>query len=603
MIAVILAAGMGRRLKKYTKDKPKCMVEVGGVTIIERLLKQIVQYGKPKQIVIVTGYLEDVLTNYIKDLELSSKVVIDFVYNDKYYCANNIYSLYSAKKYLNDDIVLFEADLVFDDSVIKKVFDSIFDNFALVSHNEAWMEGTVVTIDEKYKIKEIIFKDDFNFKNIDLYYKTANIYKFSKDFLKEFYIPILEDYIRENKIEFYYEKALKEALKNNGILDVEIVESNLWYEIDNPNDLIIADIMFSELNERYEKLEKSYGGYWRFPKIKDYCYLVNPYFPAPKLLEELGLMLGNLAINYPSSLKIIRRLAGTMFDVDERFLLVGNGASELIKALMVVLEGKIGIVVPTFDEYVNCAKEVAFFETKSRFAYNASELIAFMSKESIKTMLLIAPDNPSGFLLPKWDLEEILNWTKKRNISVILDESFMDFAESYYTFLTNEKLALYPNLIFVKSISKSYGVAGFRLGILASSNEKTLEAIQSKSAIWNINSVAEYFLQTIVKYKKEYKRSCERLIETRKDFICALRDIKQIEVFESQSNYVLCSIKNEGISVKELAIFCLENHFFIKDCSSKIGLKNGRFFRLAIKDEFLNAELICVLREFFKERY
>ncbi len=110
-------------------------------------------------------------------------------------------------------------------------------------------------------------------------------------------------------------------------------------------------------------------------------------------------------------------------------------------------------------------------------------------------------------------------------------------------------------------------------------------------------------MQTIVKYKKEYKRSCERLIETRKDFICALRDIKQIEVFESQSNYVLCSIKNEGISVKELAIFCLENHFFIKDCSSKIGLKNGRFFRLAIKDEFLNAELICVLREFFKERY
>ncbi|WP_299546279.1 aminotransferase class I/II-fold pyridoxal phosphate-dependent enzyme [uncultured Helicobacter sp.] len=556
-----------------------------------------------KHIVIVTGYLDKVLKDYISSLDLPLDILIDFVYNDKYHCANNIYSLYSAKKYLNDDIFLFESDLVFDDSVIKQIFNATSDNFALVSRDESWMDGSVVMIDEEYRVKKIIFKDEFDFKEIDKYYKTANIYKFSKEMIQNFYIPILEDYIKNNQIEFYYERALKDIVNHGWVLKAEIVDSDLWYEIDNPNDLAISNIMFSDFSKSYEMLEKNYGGYWRFPKINDYCYLVNPYFPTPKLIEEMELMLRSLMINYPSGAKVIQTLAETMFNIKEEFLLVGNGASELIKALMTTLEGRIGFIVPTFEEYVNCAKEPVLFEVKTGLIYNASELITFISKESIKTILIIAPDNPSGFLLPKKDLEEILNWTKEHNVNVVLDESFMDFAEHYYTFLENEKLILYPNLILVKSISKSYGVAGLRLGILANSNKEILRKIQDKCSIWNINSIAEYFLQIIVKYTKEYKKSCEILIETRKNFINELRKIKQIEVFDSQSNYVLCCIKNENINVKELAIFCFKNNFLIKDCSNKIGLKSGRFFRLAVKDNHLNKELILILKNFFQDKF
>ncbi|MBX7491485.1 aminotransferase class I/II-fold pyridoxal phosphate-dependent enzyme [Helicobacter turcicus] len=604
MRAVILAAGIGKRLQKYTKDKPKCMVEIDGITIIERLLRQIIQYGKLRHIVIVVGYLGDVLENYIKKLNLPSDVVIDFIYNDKYYYANNIYSLYSAKQYFNDDIMLFESDLVFDDLVIKQIFDSKFENFVLVSHNEPWMDGTVVTIDAHHRVKKIIFKEEFDFKQIDKYYKTANIYKFSKSFLENLYLPILENYIDKDNIEFYYERALKDVV-NNGVLNIEIVESDLWYEIDNPNDFSISKIMFSDFSKHYEMLKEHYGGYWRFSKIKDYCYLVNPYFPTTNLLEELGLMLSALVVNYPSGLKVVQRLAGTLFGVDERFLLVGNGASELIRALMLVQDRNIGVIVPTFEEYINCANNISFFTIKNdKLTYRAREIIKFILKESLQTIILISPDNPSGFLLPKEDIEEILNWTKARNINVVLDESFIDFADEkhYYTFLTEEKLALYPNLILIKSISKSYGVAGIRLGILASSNATILKEIQDKCSIWNINSIAEYFLQAIVKYKKEYKKSCERLVKTRKIFVKELKEIEQIKVFDSQSNYVLCSIKDERISVEELAIFCLKNNFLIKDCSNKIGLNGGRFFRLAIKEESLNSKLVLTIKNFFKSK-
>lgn len=600
MRAVILAAGIGKRLKEYTKDKPKCMVEVGGVPLIERLLHQILRYGNLEHIIIVVGYLDHVLKDCIAGLNLPACVRVDYVFNAKYHYANNIYSLYCAREYFDEDIVLFESDLVFEDLVIEQVFRSPFDNCVLVSSYCPWMDGSVVRLMGD-RVESIVFKEEFTFKHDAKYYKTANVYRFSKEFLRDLYLPILQNYVRQDNIAVYYERALRDVLSSGGCLHAEIIESDLWYEIDNPNDFVIANLYFPHQNPA--ALGKNYGGYWRFPKIEDYCLLVNPYFPNAKLLDELKEMLNALVASYPSGAKMLQRLAATMLEIDPRFTQVGNGASELILALMETLGGRVGSVVPTFEYYLTCHKfHVASLAVRENdFIYSAEDLIAFIIRESISTILLVAPDNPSGFLLPQKDLEEVLQWTKAHGVYVVLDESFMDFAEECYTCLTNAKLVAYPNLIVIKSISKSYGVAGLRIGILASSNVGILESISNKSPIWNINSIAEYFLQSIVKYKKDYKESCKQLINARKAFIKRLREIEEIEVFDSQGNYVLCMIKDPNICVYELADFCLENHFLIKDCSNKIGLERG-FFRLAVRKDGLNAVLVGVIERFFKER-
>lgn len=142
MQAIILAAGMGKRLKDLTSNATKCMVEVNGVTMIERMLSQLdaLQLNK---IIMVVGYESKKLMEYVQTLPISTK--IEFVDNDVYYKTNNIYSLYLAREYLTqDDTLLLESDLIFEDAVLQRLIQNPYPSLALVAKFESWMDGTVV---------------------------------------------------------------------------------------------------------------------------------------------------------------------------------------------------------------------------------------------------------------------------------------------------------------------------------------------------------------------------------------------------------------------------------------------------------------------------
>ncbi len=183
MQAVILAAGMGRRLGELTQNNTKCMVRVNGVTLIERLLRQLdnLQSAKLERVLIVTGYEGKKLRDYIATL--NTKIPVEFIDNPIYATTNNIYSLWLAKDYLlKDDTLLFESDLIFDASIIEKILSSPEPSLALVSKYESWMDGTVVKLGEDYAIDKFIPGTEFRYEESDSYYKTVNVYKFSKSF-------------------------------------------------------------------------------------------------------------------------------------------------------------------------------------------------------------------------------------------------------------------------------------------------------------------------------------------------------------------------------------------------------------------------------------
>ena len=188
MQAIILAAGMGNRLKELTASKTKCMVEVNGETLIKRLLGQIT--SKPlDRIIIVLGHKGEKLKKFIGDNHNGIK--IEYLTNIDYDKTNNIYSLYIAKnKFACDDTILFESDLIFDDSIVDFVFDSIADqSFALIDEYQSWMDGTLVNTDNDDQITKFIEKIDFNYNATKQYYKTINLYFFTKEFTNKFYIP------------------------------------------------------------------------------------------------------------------------------------------------------------------------------------------------------------------------------------------------------------------------------------------------------------------------------------------------------------------------------------------------------------------------------
>lgn len=599
MQAVILAAGMGKRLKELTRNNAKCMVEVNGITLIERALRILDKKGLSK-IVVVVGFEGQKLTDFINSLHIKTPVI--FVDNEIYDKTNNIYSLLLAKDYLvHEDTLLLESDIIFEEGLIDTLLDDPRDTLALVDKFASWMDGTCMELGEDDSIRDFIPGKYLKFEEKEHYYKTVNIYKFSKHFSTNIYIPFLEAYFKAMGVNEYYESVIRliSMLEKSGI-KAKRLNGQTWYEIDDVQDLDIASTLFSDSDEeRYRAIASRFGGYWRYPQMLDFCYLVNPYFPTRKMLEEIKSNFDVLVTQYPSGMRVNALLAAKNFGVNSKHIVIGNGAAELIKELMKTFSGKLGVIRPTFEEYGNRYSQelVVFTSNKDDFSYTMQDIIGFYEANPVEALIMINPDNPSGNYIPMNEILELIKWSKERNMKLVIDESFVDFAdensELEATFITEQVLEMYDQLFVVKSISKSYGVPGLRLGVLASSNEPVIRQMKKDVAIWNINSFAEFYMQIADKYKKDYVKALVKIREARADFIKKLNTCKNIKAFPSQANYVLCELQN-GLMSKELATQLLSKNILVKDITAKAN--NGKqYLRLAVRTREENDRLIEIL--------
>lgn len=599
MQALILAAGMGRRLGKHTKGQTKCMVKVNGKTLIEHSLDALKDAGITK-VVMVIGYEGEKLREFIN--ERYSDINIKYVVNDSYYRTNNIYSLWLAREQLTDeDTILLESDLIYDAEILKNIIADPDDNLAVVAKYESWMDGTVTVLNEEGSIINFIPKSAFKWHKRDNYYKTVNIYKFSKEFSTNCYVPFLEAYIKALGENEYYEQVLRVMTYIDNInLKAYRLTDEKWYEIDDIQDLDIAEALFADSESELGLYQRRYGGYWRFPKLKDFCYLVNPYFPNEEMLNELKSNFDVLISEYPSGLNVQNLLASKMFGCDNSEILVGNGAAELIRGLMKSIDGEIGVIFPTFNEYPESAgydRVKQFIPSNPDFKYDVEELKEFA--QGVKALLLINPDNPSGHFLKEAEVKELLDYLKEQNIYLIYDESFVDFAgeDCRYTLIDSELMQQYKNLIVIKSISKSYGVPGIRLGVLASGNENIIKKVRSEISIWNINSFGEYFLQIIGKYQGAYLKGCNKIAAERDRFFNELSKIDYLRVIPSKANYFLCEVTGK-FTARELTQVLLNKYrVFIKDCSGKIAFENKQYIRIAVRDFADNNFILEKLKE------
>lgn len=602
MQAVILAAGMGKRLGEYTKDNTKCMVKVNGVTLIDRLLRQLSGLDL-KRVIIVVGYQGDKLIEHIGD-RYSDVINIEYVRNPIYDKTNNIYSLALTKdKLQEDDTLLIESDLIFDDRMFPLLLDDQYPNLALVAKYRTWMDGTMVRIDDDCNIVNFITKNAFKYSDVEHYYKTVNIYKFSKDFLVHKYIPFLDAYCSALGNNEYYEQVLRViCMLDNSELKALPISDEKWYEIDDAQDLDIAEALFASDSDRLSQYMRRFGGYWRFPDMLDYCYLVNPYFPSPRLKDEMRANFDTLLTEYPSGMYVNSLIAGKCFGVRKEHIVPGNGAAELIKALMERLPGRLGTIFPTFEEYPNrrTPEDLEIYISESDdFHYTADDVIAYFSEHKVENLLIINPDNPSGNYIPFKDLLRLADWASESGIRLVVDESFVDFADEFpgNTLLSDAILERYPQMIVVKSISKSFGVPGLRLGIMASADRDLIAGIKKDVSIWNLNSFAEFFMQIYTKHEADYHKAARRFRAERKRFFDDLSNVPYLKIYHSEANFLLCEVLPPYDS-HDLAVTLLEKHnILIKDCSTKKGFAGRNFIRLAVRNNTDNIRLVNALKQ------
>ena len=394
------------------------------------------------------------------------------------------------------------------------------------------------------------------------------------------------------------------TMLDESVIRAQRLSGQKWYEIDDIQDLDIAESIFTpDDDERVLLLQHRFGGFWRYPKLLDFCYLVNPYFPSKRMKDELRANFDTLLTEYPSGMRVNSLLAAKNFGVHQENILVGNGAAELIKCLMESFEGTVGFIRPTFEEYPNRydrLHSIDFVPDNKDFSYTADDVMEFFGDKDIQSLIIINPDNPSGNYIAKPDLLRLIDWSREKGIKLVIDESFVDFADAEdSTLFEQDIIAANPHLFVMKSISKSYGVPGLRLGVLASGDVDCIAKMKKDVAIWNINSFGEFYMQIEEKYKKDYKEALKVIRAERVRFQHKLSQVKGIRVIPSQANYVMVEVE-QGISPKDLLkILLVKYNILVKELTTKTNGRN--YLRLAVRTTEDNDKLIEAMKEVLGE--
>ena len=408
-------------------------------------------------------------------------------------------------------------------------------------------------------------------------------------------------YINTHGVTDYYELVLGTLIyqKTPNIYG-HIVERDTWYEVDTEDDLDMATYHFSKGEERVDWLYGLYGGHWRYD-CKDFCYLFNLYFPPQDFYTKLSYELPILINNYPSAQHKIASLLSQWYFEDgftKDNLIVGNGASELINIINKNLIRKITIPVPSFNEYENLEKKkINYFplSEENNFVLDEDEFIESIIKSKSNFALIINPNNPTSTVTKKEQIVKILENGKHLD-GVIVDESFIDFAGDREATSVQALVNQYSNLIVIRSLSKEFGIPGLRLGYISTTNEAIKKKIRKELPIWNINSLAERFLELFPRYQKLYNRSVAQIISDREQFIELLKEVPDIKVIDGKANYLFCKLPSH-ITSRELKIkLYTKYNILIKDCSNKTSLDNS-FVRISIRKPKDNRELVNALKD------
>ena len=233
------------------------------------------------------------------------------------------------------------------------------------------------------------------------------------------------------------------------------------------------------------------------------------------------------------------------------------------------------------------------------FSYDENDVMDFFKDKDLDCLVLVNPDNPTGNYISRNGMLKLARWTKEKGIRFLADESFVDFSEEADpTLLVEELLDENPHMIVVKSISKSYGIPGLRLGVAASGDTDLIGQLKKDVAIWNINSFGEFYMQIEEKYRKDYDSALDKLRAERTRFAEKLSNLPGVRVFPSQANYLMVELINTKVTATEATELLLTRcNLFIKDLSSKIKRENRQFLRIAIRNEAEDDVLVKALGE------
>lgn len=375
------------------------------------------------------------------------------------------------------------------------------------------------------------------------------------------------------------------------------------------------------LVERIKLLKKEAGSHspsaWtlakQIPELRlkvDACFLSNPY--------ATNLFLGHLHREvirprrlrallelYPSQNSVIASKLGRVLDQDPNSIFIGNGAVEIIQAILHRLtRQKILVNLPTFSPYYEFARadtQVVFnvLRKEEEFRFDPMRYLELVRRERPDTVVLINPNNPDGGYIPHAVMLELLE--ELRDVpNVIVDESFIHFAceGAGFRYLSiKDEVRRFPNLMVVKSMSKDFGVAGIRAGYAVMAPER-VRTLLDNGYLWNSSGLAEYFFDLYSRpdFQERYERERVRFVRNSHRFFTALGQIDGLRVYPTHANFALVELENGLIAEDLVWRMLVRRGVYTRTCDDKRGLEPGKFLRIAARNRPENSYIIRSLR-------
>jgi histidinol-phosphate/aromatic aminotransferase/cobyric acid decarboxylase-like protein len=572
---------------------------VNGVPILVNTLTHLANVGICETVIVV-GHLKEKIIEQVG--YRFHGMDITYVESECYSTTNNIYSLWLTREHLDEDILLLEADVLFEQRLIDRMLGTNGGNQAAVVRHQPGMSGTVVCLDDEGIIESLIESkhqgSDFKYHDT---FKTVNIYRFSGEFLRNNFLPCLNAAINAGNVHDYYETILRELCDQYRLTMTAVHCDDIkWIEVDNLDDLTAANYLFANQRQRYEHISGLHGDYWRYSFV-DHALLYNLFFPPQALLDEIAGHLRELVLNYPSGQDILAGLMGVLIDQPAVRIVVGNGVSELIKVIGRRLNKRLIVPVPSFNEWINAAPAGTVIESALLPPFFQLDVDSFV-KEAIDSgadiAVVVNPNNPTSLAIPKLDLLRLVKQLAEKDTLLIIDESFIDFTEEPPATTMVPEIERYQNLIIVKSLGKCCGVGGLRLGYLLTTNFQFSTAVREELSIWNINSFAEIFLRLAPRYWHQFVSSCRRVRMNCDELYRRLDAIPGLVVYRPDANFVLCRLPDNAMSGPELSrrLF-IDYNILIKDCAGKTMPQADRYVRIASRTEAENELLVKAITE------
>ncbi len=599
--AVILAAGRGSRLHAKTWDAPKCLVEVGGESILERALRALASEGITEALIVV-GYKSDVLRARIG----ARYAGIDIRYVDApdYATTNNLRSLWDARAHLDRDVVLLEADIAFDPGVVATLFAEPGSAAAVAPYDPS-LSGTVVRPDASGRVTSFALGSDQG-KGFDHSgtFKTVNIYLLRAEALAEI-VPRLSAALEARQVDAYYETVFKDCV-DEGLIDMAAVDvsGSRWSEIDDDRDLDAAEFLFLDRDLQFDRVQKLHGAYWRYGFV-DHSYLYNMHFPPEAMLDVFHGHLREIVTNYPVAQSELARLVSNWTGANPDQLAVANGAAELIKVLGNQFQQRLTIPIPSFNEYeevIEPAELNRFPLDPVTFELDVDAFAASAIEWRSDTAIVVTPNNPTALSVDRGDILRLATTLAPHNCRLIVDESFVEFSRDGSAGSVEDVVHEHPNLVVIKSMSKVFGVAGIRLGYLLSADQAFINAVRACLPIWNINGLAEDFLRTVGRYRTLFDESCVLTRQACVRFYDDLVALPGIEPVRPDANFILCKLTEPGCTGPDIARrLYVEHNILVKDCAAKSMPDADRFLRIASRTPSENVEFVAALRALLQD--